>query len=311
MISVRKQGAFSRRVDRVRRLMTKGPQFSDSYSIGDLICEGSQGAVYRCYDKSDPTKGLAVKIIQRQGMKEHQVKQILREVAIMRNLSDLEHTNKAVDFFQSSKRFYIVQELALGGDVFDYVVNSGHYDEHDARIFATKLLQTIQEYHSRGYIHRDLKPENLLLMDKTNTSLRIADWGFGTLFDPENPPIQKCGTPCYTPPEVLEGKPYDQAVDLWSTGCIFYTILSGSPAFHAKDPKEMFRKIKAGEFRFNETQWKGISKEARECIKGLLTVDPKARWTPDQALSSDWLSARTQSTGSLPARIQRTQSLPQ
>jgi serine/threonine protein kinase len=45
-----------------------------------------------------------------------------------------------------------------------------------------------------------------------------------------------CGTPNFIAPEVLsareaEGSPYDQTVDIWSLGCILYTLLLGKPPF--------------------------------------------------------------------------------
>jgi len=55
--------------------------------------------------------------------------------------------------------------------------------------------------HSKGYCHRDIKPENLLL--DSNFSLKIADFGFGTLIEgPGKTGIlrEKLGTEGYMAP---------------------------------------------------------------------------------------------------------------
>ena len=47
------------------------------------------------------------------------------------------------------------------------------------------------------------------------------------------------GTPAYMAPEILQGRntkqTYTEKADMWSSGCILYSLLSGSPAFYATD----------------------------------------------------------------------------
>lgn len=71
---------------------------------------------------------------------------------------------------------YIVLELAEGGEVFDYVANSGRFEERVARYFFKQFLEGLDHVHMNGHSHRDLKPENLLL--NKDFVLKIADFGF-------------------------------------------------------------------------------------------------------------------------------------
>ena len=56
------------------------------------------------------------------------------------------------------------------------------------------------------------------------------------------------------------------------------------------DSREMIcQQIKAGEWKFNEHDWRNISPDTRELIKGLLQVDPMERLSASEALQSKWM----------------------
>lgn len=61
--------------------------------------------------------------------------------------------------------------------------------------------------------------------------------------------LTACGTPSYVAPEVLKGKGYTKAVDMWSVGVILYILLCGFPPFYADDNKAMYKQIKNGKCR--------------------------------------------------------------
>jgi len=45
----------------------------------------------------------------------------------------------------------------------------------------------------------------------------------------------KIGTPGYIAPEIILGKPYGLAVDVWSLGCIMHVLLTATPPFWDDD----------------------------------------------------------------------------
>lgn len=55
----------------------------------------------------------------------------------------------------------VIQELALGGELFTIVVHCGPLPESIARYYFRQLLAGLRHCHERGIVHRDLKPENL------------------------------------------------------------------------------------------------------------------------------------------------------
>ena len=57
---------------------------------------------------------------------------------------------------------FLIMEPLSGGELFDHIVQEGHFCEGRARRCALELLLAVEHCHSRGVVHRDLKPENLL-----------------------------------------------------------------------------------------------------------------------------------------------------
>ncbi|CAN0550470.1 unnamed protein product, partial [Ectocarpus sp. 12 AP-2014] len=76
---------------------------------------------------------------------------------------------------------------------------------------------------------------------------------------------------------------------MWSIGVIIYIILAGYPPFHDEDQNRLYRKIKAGHYRFDPEYWNDVSSEAKDLIRKLLTVDPTRRLTAAEACEHPWL----------------------
>lgn len=52
-----------------------------------------------------------------------------------------------------------------------------------------------------------------------------------------------CGTLDYLPPEIIEGRTYNEKVDLWCIGVLCYELLVGSPPFESTSHSETCRRI--------------------------------------------------------------------
>lgn len=155
------------------------------------------------------------------------------------NLKDLDHPNiiKINEFFEDEKRYYIVTEICKGGELFDEIVERGHFTEKDAAKLMKQILSCINFCHINKIVHRDLKPENILLeKDKDFDKIKIIDFGTSLLIEEGDIIKEKLGTPYYIAPEVLKKK-YTTKCDIWSCGVIAYIVLCGKPPFNGDTEK--------------------------------------------------------------------------
>ena len=95
---------------------------------------------------------------------------------------------------------YIVLELAEGGELFDYVANTGHFSYEVARTYFHQLIEGLEYAHSNKIAHRDLKPENILF--DLDFQLKVADWGFATSFKEGKKNQTVLGTESYMAPQI-------------------------------------------------------------------------------------------------------------
>lgn len=126
--------------------------------------------------------------------------------------------------------------------------------------------------------------ENLLL--SYNNTIKIVDFGLSNFY--QNTLLTSCGSPCYAAPEMILGQRYNGLkTDLWSLGIILFAMTCGYLPFENKDTGTMYRKVVKGEF---ETP-KYLSDSIKTLIKGILTVDPKKRFSIEDIKNSVWYNA--------------------
>lgn len=91
-----------------------------------------------------------------------------------------------------------------------------------------QILEGVKQCHDHDLIHRDIKLENILYDIKTDT-MKIADFGLSISFQSSRVvnKVYLANTITYRPPECLmfDSYNYEQAIDIWATGCVFYTLI--------------------------------------------------------------------------------------
>ena len=94
-------------------------------------------------------------------------------------------------------------------------------------------MESLSEIHKRGIIHRDLKPENIFLHTRKDGKVaNVGDLGAAVMLGQGAICKGRVGSMGFTAPEVLDGENYDSKCDIFSLGCIIYSLMSGATPFY-------------------------------------------------------------------------------
>jgi len=280
--------ASFRRTNSTKKWVKTGNQvLTQVYEVeGQKIGEGTFGLVRRATHKV--TKALrAIKTINKKKVSREELD---GEIELMSEL-DHPHILKLYEVVEDIVNIYLVMELCAGGELFDRIVESKSFSEKQAANVMQQIGAGVRYIHSRSICHRDLKPENFLLQARTpieESVVKIIDFGLACRFNEGEPMNSQLGTPGYVAPEVLKGN-YEKSCDLWSCGVIMFILLCGYPPFGGSTPEEVCAATLRGEYVFHEQFWTGVSVDAKDLIKRLLTYDPQHRYTAEQTMRHTWI----------------------
>ncbi|MBN3271079.1 MK06 kinase, partial [Polyodon spathula] len=213
---------------------------------------------------------------------------------------------------------YIVQEY-METDLCK-LLEQGLMSEEHARLFMYQLLRGLKYIHSANVLHRDLKPANLFI-NTEDLVLKIGDFGLARIMDPHYSHkgylSEGLVTKWYRSPRLLlSPNNYTKAIDMWAAGCIFAEMLTGKtlfagaheleqmqmilesiPVIHKEDREELLGVIPV--FIKNDMSephtplaklMPGISAEALDFLKQILTFNPMDRLTAEEALAHPYMS---------------------
>lgn len=191
---------------------------------------GAYGEVYKAVCRH--TKAVvALKEIKNRGEAEGVPSTALREVAL---LKQLRHPNivSLLDVCCSPKKMILVFELC-----------NCKLEPPTIKSMCLQLCTGIEFCHANSVLHRDLKPQNLLVDDRGQ--LKLADFGLARAFMLPVPELtHEVVTVWYRPMEILfGGTHYSTPVDMWSVGCIFAEMATGSPLFRGDSEIDTIFKI--------------------------------------------------------------------
>lgn len=142
--------------------------------------------------------------------------------------------------------------------------------------------------HSHGILHRDLTLSNLLLTN--NMNIKIADFGLATqLRMPHEKHYTMCGTPNYISPEIATRSAHGLESDVWSLGCMLYTLLVGKPPFDTDTVKNTLNKVVLADYEMPTF----LSGEAQNLIHQLLRKNPAERLSLSSVLDHPFMFRRS------------------
>uniref|UniRef100_A0A8C9JY41 Serine/threonine-protein kinase PLK4 n=1 Tax=Panthera tigris altaica TaxID=74533 RepID=A0A8C9JY41_PANTA len=197
------------------------------------------------------------------------------------------------NYFEDNNYVYLVLEMCHNGEMNRYLKNRMKpFSENEARHFMHQIITGMLYLHSHGILHRDLTLSNLLLT--RNMNIKIADFGLATqLKMPHEKHYTLCGTPNYISPEIATRSAHGLESDVWSLGCMFYTLLIGRPPFDTDTVKNTLNKVVLADYEMPTF----LTREAKDLIHQLLRRNPADRLSLSSVLDHPFMS-RNSSTKS-------------
>uniref|UniRef100_A0AAR2J0I3 Serine/threonine-protein kinase PLK n=1 Tax=Pygocentrus nattereri TaxID=42514 RepID=A0AAR2J0I3_PYGNA len=260
------------------------PKTGKSYSKGKLL---GKGGFARCYEMTDLANNrmYAVKVIpQSRVSKPHQREKITNEIELHKTLQH-KHVVKFSHHFEDQDNIYIFLELCSRKSL-AHIWKARHtLTDPEVRYYLRQIISGLKYLHNKGILHRDLKLGNFFVNE--NMDLRLGDFGLAAKLETvEQRKKTICGTPNYLAPEVLNRQGHGTESDVWSLGCVMYTLLCGNPPFETLDLKETYKCIK--EVRYSLPP--SLSPAAQKLIAAILQKNPSERLTLDQILAHEYFS---------------------
>jgi hypothetical protein len=197
--------------------------------LGSDLGEGGTGVVKLGEDRRSG-QWVAIKLVT---VRPQDVEELAAEIYIMKTSF---HANLVAyhDAFLVEGRLWICMEYMGDGSLTELILGQREhvkFTEAHMRYVLYHILQGLAYMHSRYRIHRDIKSDNILIGDR-GTKVKIADFGFSTQLTRQNEKRKTAlGTPYWMAPELIQGKNYDEKVDIWSTGIVLLEMMEGQPPY--------------------------------------------------------------------------------
>lgn len=285
-----------------------GKLIDDRYISANVIGSGGQARVIRALDKFSG-EFVALKLPRISNVED--LERFQREVELTAAFTEMgEDTVKfvgaGVHHTRLSQSFaYMATELMSGSLLEAQHTSEARGMSVEAIVRATRApLGAVATAHSIGILHKDLKPANILL-EKDGTG-KASDWGLASpidnadltgieqyhissevLISSEVDDVNVRGAlDLLTPEQVLEGKGYSTATEVFATGVTFFMLQTRGlrPWGSSRDIKEYGRKLRRLEHLDLATYGVDPADPLKALTDSCLERDPKNRPTMEQVI---------------------------
>lgn len=213
-----------------------GGEFGD-YRIDAEIGRGGMGVVYRAW-QSRMNRPVALKVLPHGVAQDPAYRaRFGREAAALAQL-DSPHVTQIYDHGEIHGNLYLAMQLVQGPDL-GRLLASGPLLPRRALRITDQVAGALGDGHAVGVVHRDVKPSNVLCRPRAphdeGDFVYLCDFGIArSITEPAGQATETgdvVGTVAFLAPERFEGRPATPASDVYSLGCMLWTLLTATPPF--------------------------------------------------------------------------------
>jgi serine/threonine protein kinase len=260
-----------------------GRVLGETYKITRVIGEGGMGRVYEAKHLRLGDRRLAIKILHPEYARDPDV--VVRFQREAESASAINHPH-VIDVFDVHKtadgRPYLVGEFLEGQELGEHIEKVGRLDVSTAVTITRQICRALNAAHARGIVHRDVKPENVFITSRDGMPhIKVIDFGISRAQKNDTNLTRTgliIGTPSYMAPEQARGERVDHRVDVYATGALLYTALTGLRPFESDDPRTIIGMVLTAE----PTRPRAIDPQIPEALEVVvqraMAKDPRERY---------------------------------
>ena len=258
-----------------------------NYKILEKLGAGGQGTVYKAVD-SKLGRTVVIKVLPEElTAREANLKRFEREARLA---SALDHPNICTIFDLNviDDVHFIAMQYIPGRNV-RQLVNGRPLDLQSAISITIQVADALAAAHSQGIIHRDIKAGNVMVNSKGQ--VKVLDFGLAKLLDENaartsgihHTELTEVGVPygtaTYAAPEQARGDRVDSRADVFSTGVLFYEMLTGTWPFRGKTAVDVRHAVLHEEpAPLSEARPNPVPPRLQQILDRALKKDPRDRY---------------------------------
>lgn len=226
-------------------ILSEGDQFG-RFTIIEHVYQGGQGHIYKAHaDEEQPVALKVRRVPETRAIDPRLTERLRREADVLRRLERNPLTVNLLEDHTDEEIPYMVLEFLEGFDLLKELELKHPFDIRFSIQVAIKVLAALRHLHSLGLVYRDLKLDNIILA--RGGHLKMVDFGLVGYqqrvatedlhrLTKEGRTMGACDN---MSPEQACSRPLDNRSDLYSVGCMLYTMLVGVTPYYSPYEREV------------------------------------------------------------------------
>ncbi|CAK67851.1 unnamed protein product (macronuclear) [Paramecium tetraurelia] len=198
-------------------------------------------------------------------------------------------------------RSCVIYEYPKGGELFEYLFQTGKFHEAQARHYFKQLVDGLISIHKQGIYHGELTAEVIFFTDAK--TIKIGELGLNQI---RKKKYCKNNLKQYiafeSPSWAKENNNYEQSKDIFALGMILFILMVGRPIFSNTEktnpnfsgfqtaPQAIWKLMQI------DNQNVAFTDDFKDLIQGMLTDSPKNRLSLSEVYNHPWTQCNSEFT---------------
>lgn len=264
--------------------LTTSQGIHDFYYLAAQISHSAHGPIVLAREKATDEQA-AVFLQRKSEMSAWTMWALTRRDARVLRLSQTHSATVAVrDVFETTRVFYVVTELVTGGPLRDAIARApSAVGAVVARSVASDVLRALAHLHSGGVVHGSVDAAHVLCVGGLPGRVKLVVFGVAAGVR-EAGAFGRGAGEIGDAPEVICYRRRSSASDIFSTGVMIFSLLTGASPFATGSEDEYLGSVSHGPVGAN---WDKLG-AARSLLERMMSDEPGRRPSAVECLKHEW-----------------------